>query len=136
MICGQRVSTGRFARHYMEMVAAMLIGMLVLHPVWMFASRGVATLGVVPSAEIESLAMASTMVIGMVVWMRYRGHAWRYIAEMGAAMYAGFVVLFPALWLEMLDATRVLVYGHVLMLIFLLLVMLWRVEASVDAHHH
>jgi hypothetical protein len=58
---------------------------------------------VVPGAEIESLAMATTMVIGMVAWMRYRGHEWRHIAEMSAAMYAGFVVLFPALWLEMLD---------------------------------
>jgi hypothetical protein len=34
----QRVSLRRFARHYIEMVPAMLIGMLVLHPVWMFAS--------------------------------------------------------------------------------------------------
>jgi uncharacterized membrane protein YfcA len=82
------------------------------------------------------LAMATTMVIGMVAWMRYRGHEWRHFAELSAAMYAGFVVLFPVLWLEMLDAARVLVYGHVLMLIFMLLAMLWRREAYVDAHGH
>jgi hypothetical protein len=116
------------------MVAAMLIGMLMLHPVWMFASHRVAAIGVVPGAEIESFATATTMAIGMVAWMRYRGHEWRHISEMSAAIYAGLVVLFPALWLEMLDAVRVLVYGHMLMLIFMLLAMLWRRKAYVDAH--
>jgi uncharacterized membrane protein YfcA len=132
----QRVSNRRFARHYIEMVIAMAVGMVLLHPLWMLASRGAAPTGVLRAAEIESLVMATTMAIGMVAWMRYRRHAWRHILEMSAAMYAGFVVLFPALWLQLLAPDDVLSYGHVLMLIFMLVIMLWRREVYVAAHDH
>ncbi|MHC8503747.1 hypothetical protein ACVGVP_09520 [Pseudonocardia artemisiae] len=38
--------------------------------------------------------MATNMTIGMSLWMRYRGHGWRSITEMGASMYIPFIVLF------------------------------------------
>lgn len=35
----------------------------------------------------RSLAMATTMTIGMAAWMALRRHSWIGIAEMGAAMF-------------------------------------------------
>jgi|SRR4051794_24453426 hypothetical protein len=68
-----------FLRHYLEMVAAMLIGMIVLG-----APAGL----VVDYGETVPMlaAMAVTMTVPMAGWMRYRGHAWAPTAEMSAAM--------------------------------------------------
>lgn len=79
--------------------------------------------------------MATTMALPMAGWMRFRGHPWALGLEMSAAMYAGFVILFPALWLGALDAADVLIYGHVLMLVFMLVAMLWRRE-EYTGHRH
>ena len=57
-----------FIRHYLEMVAAMFIGMGVLGmPVGML----------VDDEALDLLVMATSMTIPMVAWMRYRGHSWR-----------------------------------------------------------
>jgi len=40
--------------------------------------------------------MATSMTLGMSIWMAIRRHSWRFILEMGAAMYLSFVVFFPA----------------------------------------
>jgi hypothetical protein len=60
----------RFARHYLEMVAAMLAGM---------AALGVSQLVVdVPGGTgVELVEMAVWMTVPMVGWMRFRGHDWR-----------------------------------------------------------
>jgi hypothetical protein len=78
----------RFLRHYLEMVAAMLVGMVVL---------GAAMGGVLALAglqfpaqypELVALEMAFTMSTGMVAWMRHRGHGWASTLEMAGAMFA------------------------------------------------
>ncbi len=82
-----------FVRHYLEMVVAMLVGMFALGPledaVWpaLFART-----------DVGVLVMATNMSIGMGAWMRFRGHSWRGIAEMSAAMYLPFVVLLLPYW--------------------------------------
>src|SRR4051795_2735885 len=64
-----------FARHYAEMVVAMLLGMAVL---WMPATLALQGLGM-SSQELHDdgaamlLVMATTMTVPMVAWMRYRG---------------------------------------------------------------
>ncbi len=127
----------RFALHYLAMVVAMLAGMMLFHPVWMLATGGVDASSVLREAEIDSLAMATGMAIGMGAWMRFRRHSWLPILEMCAAMYAGFVVLFPALWAGLLDGPEVMMFGHLLMLVFMLLAMLLRRgEYSAAAHRH
>ncbi|MGH3367508.1 MAG: hypothetical protein ACRDOY_09915, partial [Nocardioidaceae bacterium] len=118
----------RFVLHYLEMLLAMGIGMMLLYPLWMLITSGADPAGVLRSTEIESLAMASTMVLPMAGWMRFRAHRWSPVLEMSAAMYAGFVVLFPALWIGVLDAADVMIYGHVLMFVLMLGAMLWRRE--------
>ncbi len=127
-------NVGRYTRHYLEMVVAMLVGMAVLMPVWALATNGVDG-GWLRSTEVDSLVMATTMALPMVAWMRFRGHGWASSLEMAAVMYAGFVVLLPFLWTGALDDMGVMMWGHVLMFTFMALAMLWRRDEYL-VHHH
>ncbi|WP_405107012.1 hypothetical protein OG559_23385 [Micromonospora sp. NBC_01405] len=118
-----------FVRHYLEMVAAMVVGMLVLGA----ARAGVLALaGVDHSAarhpEIAALAMAFDMSVGMVVWMRYRRHGWAGTLEMVGAMFAPAVVLAPLSWLSVISGDQLMIATHVVMLPLMLVVMLRRRE--------
>jgi hypothetical protein len=126
----------RFVLHYLEMLLAMGIGMMLLYPLWMMLTHDADPAGVLRSTEVESLVMASTMAVPMAAWMRFRGHRWPPTLEMVAAMYAGFVILFPAFWAGALDAAGVLTYGHVLMLVLMLGAMLWRRGEYTGHRHH
>jgi hypothetical protein len=79
--------------------------------------------------------MATNMIIPMAAWMRFRGHRWPGIAEMAAAMYLPFVVLFLPLSLGMLSPSRVIVLGHVLMLVAMAAVMLLRRDDYAGQHN-
>ena len=59
-----------FVVHYLQMLAAMGIGMLVLTP---FSMHLVHHAGV----EVEALSMVTTMVAGTAVWMAHRLHSCR-----------------------------------------------------------
>jgi hypothetical protein len=78
----------RFLRHYLEMVAAMLVGMVVLGA----AVRGVlALVGLEFPAqypELAALEMAFDLSVGMVAWMRHRGHGWISTLETAGARYS------------------------------------------------
>ena len=108
-----------FAVHYLQMLAAMGIGMVVLGPLSMHLVHHA-------EAEVEMLLMATTMVAGMAAWMVYRRHTWPGIAEMVAAMYASVAVLFPLHWLGVVDSTGLMILGHVLMLLGMAAAMLHR----------
>jgi len=73
-----------------------------------------------------ALSMATDMAIGMGAWMAFRRHGWRHIAEMTAAMYLPFVILFPATLAGAMTSGAMMVAGHVLMLAAMLAVMLRR----------
>ncbi len=126
---GRQVRT--FVRHYLEMVAAMLLGMVTLYPLWLLATSGAGDDAWVHRTEPELVAMATAMTVPMALWMWRRGHAARPTVEMSVAMYAGFVVLFPFLWAGALDEMGVMMAGHVLMPLFMLGAMLWRREEYV-----
>lgn len=124
----------RFARHYGEMVAAMLLGMLVLWPVWMLAT-GAATDGSwLRSATVETLVMATTMAVPMAAWMRFRGHRWAPVVEMCAVMYAGFAVAVPLHWAGVLGDGGLMAVGHVAMFVLMLAAMAWRWEEYAGCH--
>jgi hypothetical protein len=123
---GHRLSAKKFARHFIEMVIAMIVGMMVLHPVWMFGLDAVGAGGLLRNPYTGALIMATNMTVAMSAWMRFRGHRWRPIAEMGAAMYVPFLVLFVPLAFELIDAGAVMLWGHVLMLAAMVAVMLLR----------
>ena len=116
----------RFLRHYLEMVAAMLVGMVVLGA----AVRGVLALAGLqfPAQypELVALEMAFTMSTGMVAWMRHHGHGWASTLEMAGAMFAPAVVLVPLLWLGVIAGDALLVLEHLAMFPLMYLVMLHR----------
>jgi hypothetical protein len=128
-------AVGRFLTHYIEMLVAMAAGMLVLFPVWKMAIDGTAPTSLLRSVEVDTMVMATAMSVPMVGWMRRRGHDWAPAWEMGLAMYAGFIVLYPFLWAGLVTETEVMSYGHLLMLGFMLLAMTWRRHEYTAAHH-
>ncbi len=110
-----------FVVHYLQMLVAMGIGMVVLGPLSMrvFHHCGVA---------VEMLLMATAMVVGMATLMVYRRHPWPEIVEMSAAMYTSVAVLFPIYWLGSLGPRELMIVGHLLMLIGMTVTMLHRRE--------
>jgi hypothetical protein len=100
-----------FVRHYLEMVAAMLVGMIVLGQ-----AENLALPAVTIGADVGVMVMATNMAVGMGAWMRFRGHSWRGIAEMSASMYVPFAVLLVPFWAGTIGEGTLMTWGHVLML--------------------
>jgi hypothetical protein len=112
-----RLSARKFVLHFLEMVVAMAVGMVALHPVWTLVLDATGATGLMHDPYTGALIMATDMTVAMSAWMRIRGHRWRPIAEMGAAMYLPFLVLFVPMWLGLITSDAVYLWGHVLMLV-------------------
>src|SRR5829696_584068 len=116
----------QFLRPYLEMVAAMLVGMVLVGA----AVRAVlALVGLQFPAqypELAALEMAFDMSVGMVAWMRHRGHRWTSTLEMAGAMFAPAAALFPLLWLDVIAGDSLLVLEHLAMFPLMYLVMVRR----------
>ncbi|MEQ3552977.1 hypothetical protein WIS52_21130 [Pseudonocardia nematodicida] len=122
-------------RHYLEMVLAMCVGMIVLGGVGV----GLAVLLGLPAtygAEIDALLMATTMAAGMAVWMRHRGHSWIPVAQMSGSMYVAFGILFVPLWMSLITPSDLMLWGHVLMLPAMAGAMLLRPGEYTRPHRH
>lgn len=119
-----------FTRHYLEMVVAMLVGMIALGPLWRLLAPGLSTDG---AAHV--LVMAANMTIGMAAWMLIRRHRWPPIVEMSVAMVAPFLVLLVPYWAGAISVGTVSAAGHVLMLVTMLLAMLRRRDEYTRPHH-
>lgn len=113
--------------HYVQMLAAMGVGMGAFMPVTMLAGDDA-------PIELRAVLMATSMTAGMAAWMAWRRHTWRAIAEMGLAMYLAFVVLFPLSWIDVLSDGGLLVVGHVLMLPAMVLAMVRRPDEYLHRH--
>ena len=99
----RKVRIPPFWQHFLEMFAAMMIGMMLGKPVFL------AITGLSSTAQAgrlypwqSVLAMALSMTVPMVAWMLFRGHGRRNSAEMAAAM------LVPAIPFIILCALHVL----------------------------
>jgi hypothetical protein len=130
-------STRQFARHYVEMVVAMFLGMGVLLPPLGAALRA----GGTSLHETDALmisAMAVTMTVPMVAWMRYRRHGWPVCADMTAAMVIPTLSVLALLWSGLVgDLGTLLLIEHVAMLPGMLVAMLLRRdEYTGGVHHH
>ncbi|HEV2780419.1 MAG TPA: hypothetical protein VGX25_13600 [Actinophytocola sp.] len=127
----------RFWLHFLEMVVAMVVGMIALAPVWDLAVDALGWSDLFDRPDLAALVMATNMTIAMTLLMRYHRHGWVPCAEMAAAMYIPFVVLFPPLWAGLLSGMTLMIVGHILMLPAMLAVMLWRREEySMDHRAH
>ena len=80
-------------------------------------------------------AMALTMTVPMVAWMRFRGHGWAPCADMSAAMVLPTLAVLALLWTDLLsDVGTLLVIEHAVMLPAMLVAMLLRRPST--PHHH
>lgn len=129
-------STGKrvFARHFAEMVAAMLIGMGVLEGLAMlaFAAAG-SSLSDQPGA-VRVMLMGLSMTAPMVIWMRHRGHSAARNVEMAASMLVPSVVAAALAAAGILDAGAALGVQHGVMVPAMLGVMLWRYDEYARSH--
>ncbi len=133
-------STRHFIRHYVEMLVAMFLGMVVLGAPALLALGAAG----VSSAELRGdapalllLGMGVTMTVPMVAWMRYRGHGWRVSNEMAAAMMiptAGVIGLLGAGVVG--DIGTLLMIEHVVMFPAMLVAMLLRREEYSHGARH
>jgi hypothetical protein len=121
------------ARHLGVMLVAMLVGMMTLYPLWVVAVSSFASNTWLESFEVTLLAMATAMTVPMVAWMIRRGDGRAAANEMGAAMYAAFLLPLAFYWVGQLGESAVMVTGHVLMVVFMI-VLAWR-HTSGHAHH-
>jgi hypothetical protein len=129
-------STRRFARHYIEMVVAMFAGMGVLLPPLGMATRALFGVGLHGNSTLMISAMALTMTVPMVAWMRFREHGWAPCADMTAAMVLPTLAVLALLWTDLLsDVGTLLVIEHAVMLPAMLVAMLLR-RAEYTGHHH
>jgi hypothetical protein len=123
-------STKRFVRHYLEMVAAMFLGMAVLGvPAgWALGAAGSSWSQLHSDAPaLMLLGMAVTMTVPMVGWMAYRGHGRRANAEMSVAMFVPTFAVIGLLGAELVtDVGALLVIEHVAMFLSMLGAMLLR----------
>jgi hypothetical protein len=126
----------RFARHYVEMVVVMFVGMAVLALPARMALAAADTSWSELGTAAMLLAMAVEMTVPMVAWMRFRGHGRRPSGEMAAAML---VPTFVAIGLDaagLIADSGVLMAGeHVAMLLAMLGAMLLRPAEYTHAHH-
>jgi hypothetical protein len=130
-------ATRHFVRHYVEMVVAMFLGMGVLLPPLGAALRTAGT-SLHDSDVLMISAMAVTMTVPMVGWMRYRGHGWPVCADMTAAMAIPTLGVLALLWSGLVgDLGTLLLIEHVAMLPSMLVAMLLRRdEYTGSVHRH
>jgi hypothetical protein len=129
-------SARRFVGHYLEMVAAMFVGMFALGmPAdLLLRTVGVSSAGHHPTRMLATMAV--TMTIPMIAWMRYRGHAWRPSMEMAGSMILPTLAVLAVLWTGIATGVGTLmVIEHVAMLACMLLAMLLRLDEYAGAGH-
>jgi hypothetical protein len=138
MEAGSSRGTGRFLRHYVEMVLAMAVGMPVFGV--LFVSP-LDPLGYRTDLQghpyVRELLMLAMMTVPMVAFMAYRRHSLRLTLEMVAGM------ALPALAVIGLTAggrvpgfttATLTIWSHAAMLIGMLLAMLYR-RSEYSGHH-
>lgn len=124
-------ATRRFIRHYVEMVAAMLLGMAVL------GSASELVLDIPDGTAATLVEMAVWMTVPMVAWMRFRGHGWRACTEMVGVMLlptAGALALLATGVVTDVDA--LMMFEHSVMFPAMLVAMLLRRDESAGHDGH
>ena len=127
-----------FTRHYVEMVVAMFLGMLVLGSA-LAVPLELAGVDVSnwdrDAPALMLLSMAFTMTVPMVAWMRHRGHGWAPAADMTASMFLPSFAAVGLLWAGLeTDTHALLMIQHVAMGPAMLVAMLLR-RHEYTGHH-
>jgi hypothetical protein len=120
-----RTAVLRFARHYMEMVAAMLVGTVGLGLLESLLASAIGRPHALDGSTVSALLMAANMTVAAAAWMCLRGHRLRLIGEMVAGMNVGFLAMVP-LWIGATSHHTLIMAGHELMFLGMLIAMLAR----------
>ena len=134
----RRSAVRTFTRHYLEMVVAMIVGMVVL-------GTALAVPLELAGADVSNwrseapalllLGMAFTMTVPMVAWMRHRGHGWAPAADMTAAMFLPSFAAVGLLWAGLVtDSHALLMIQHIAMGPAMLVAMLARRHEYIGHH--
>jgi hypothetical protein len=119
----------RFARHYLEMIAVMVVGMAVLGGL-------VGLVATVEGTGPMLIEMGATMTLPMIAWMRLRRHAWQPCLEMGASMVLPTLATLALLAMGVVTgAGMLMVIMHATMLPAVLVAMLLRRDEYAGHHH-
>ncbi|MEQ7127709.1 hypothetical protein ABN034_24760 [Actinopolymorpha sp. B11F2] len=114
-----------FARHYVEMVAVMLVGMVALGRLESLLASAIGRPHALVGTTVSALLMAANMTVVVAAWMRLRGYRLRLIGEMVAGMNVGFLAMVP-LWIGTTSHHTAMMAGHELMFLGMLVAMLAR----------
>jgi hypothetical protein len=116
-----------FVRHFGVMVALMYAGMFVLDPVYEMA---VALAGVDDPwgrlPVLSNIIMACNMSVPMVLYMRFRRHAWRAIVGMSAAMLLPAALTMGPYLLGIMRAGAMMSFSHAMMIPLMAVAMMLR----------
>jgi flagellar biosynthetic protein FliP len=115
-----------FARHFVEMLLAMFLGMGVLGGLATVAFELAGSSLTGQAGGFRVMLMGFNMTVPMVLWMRYRGHDAARNAEMAAAMIVPSGIAAALAWGGALEAGAALGVQHAVMVPAMLGVMLWR----------
>lgn len=127
--------TRSFARHYVEMVVVMAVGMGLLA----MPARWV-TDAVLPTVDPDDptlmlARMAATMTLPMIAWMRWRRHGWAPTLEMAAAMVLPSIAVISLYEAGAVEAVwQLMTLEHVVMLLAMLGVMVARPDEYSRGH--
>lgn len=129
----ERKRVSPFWRHFLEMLAAMAVGMIATGAIFL------STVGLKTWDEVTSqyptqalLAMAVGMTVPMVAWMLYRGMGWRNSSEMAAAMVLPVIPFLCLVWFGITESAECGLYCGVTVVAMLALMRLRRGEYSMQ----
>jgi hypothetical protein len=133
-------STRHFIPHYVEMLVAMFLGMVVFALPADAAPLALGTSSGEVSEDAPALMllwMAFAMTVPMVAWMRYRGHAWQPSMDMAASMFIPTFAVLSLLAIGLVeDSASLLAIEHAVMLPAMLIAMLLRRDEYSAGHRH
>jgi predicted anti-sigma-YlaC factor YlaD len=96
-----------FWRHFLEMLAAMAVGMFITSFIF------VSVVGLKSWDEVTSeyptqalLAMAAGMTVPMVAWMLFRGMGWKNSYEMAGAMVLPVIPFLCLVWFNVTESAQ------------------------------
>jgi hypothetical protein len=130
----RRQHSSPFWRHFVEMLGAMVIGMIATGAIFL-SVVGLKTWGEVtieyPTQAL--VAMAVGMTVPMVGWMLYRGMGWRNSYEMTLAMVLPVIPFLCLVWFNVTESAQCGAYCAVTVLAMLALMRYRRSEY--EMHH-
>lgn len=94
----------RFWRHFLEMLVAMLVGMIGAATIFLSIVRVKWDDALLQYPVQSLLVMAAGMTVPMVAWMRHRGHGWRSCSEMAAAMVVPVLPFLCLVWFHVTNS--------------------------------